>query len=107
MYVAMRKIVVKEGNADKVVEQFSKRELVRKQEGFVDVTVMKQKARGGAEEVVVLIRWESEAAWKKWEQSDAHIAGHKAKRGQPKPDYIIRSEGGRYEVQLVKEAIKS
>ncbi len=107
MFVILRKMVVTEGNADKVVEQFSNRSLVREQEGFVDLTVMKQKARRGEEEVVVIIRWESEAHWKQWEKSDAHIAGHKAKRGEAKPEYLISSEAGRYEVQVVKNAIES
>lgn len=37
---------------------------------------------------------------------DAHIAGHKENRGKPKPEYIINSEGGLYEVKTVKESAK-
>lgn len=106
MFVIIRKTVVKEGFGDKIVESFNNRELVRKQKGFVDMTVMRKKPRRGEEEVVTMIRWESEEAWKNWEKSDAHIAGHRAKMGQPKPDYIISSESDRYTVALVKEAIK-
>ena len=53
-----------------------------------------------------MIRWESEAYWKQWEKSDAHIAGHKANLGKPKPDYIVSSEGGLYEVKAVKAPAK-
>lgn len=106
MFVQMRKMVVTEGNAEKVVERFSGKGLVEQQEGFIDATVMVKKVRRGDEEVVVTIRWESEAHWKQWEKSDAHIAGHKAKLGKPKPEYIISSEGSLYEVKTVKKAVK-
>lgn len=98
----MRKMVVTEGNAEKVVERFSKRGLVAEQEGFIESTVMVKKVRRGDEEVVIMTKWESEEYWKKWEKSDAHIAGHKANLGKPKPDYIISSKGGIYEVKSVK-----
>jgi heme oxygenase (staphylobilin-producing) len=103
VFVQMRKTVVTEGNADKIVERFGGKGLIEQQEGFIDATVMVKKVRRGDEEVVVMIRWESEAHWKQWEKSDAHIAGHKAKIGQPKPEYIISSEGGVYEVKTVKK----
>ncbi|HZG71910.1 MAG TPA: antibiotic biosynthesis monooxygenase [Chondromyces sp.] len=104
MFVQMRKMIVKEGHAEQVVNRFSGEGLVEKQEGYIDTTVMVKKVRRGDEEVVVLIRWESEEHWKQWEKSDAHIAGHKAKLGQPKPEYLISSEGGVYEVKAVKTA---
>lgn len=104
MFATLRKMVVTEGNADKLVQRFSGAGIIDKQEGFVDVTVMKQKAKRGEEEIVVMMRWELEAHWKQWEQSDAHIAGHKAKQGQPKPEYIISVESGRYEIQAVRKA---
>jgi len=106
MFVQMRKMVVAEGNSEKVVERFGGKGLIEQQEGFIDATVMVKKVRRGDEEVVVMIRWESEEYWKQWEKSEAHIAGHKAKLGKPKPDYIINSEGGLYEVKTVKTAEK-
>ncbi|MBY0097143.1 antibiotic biosynthesis monooxygenase [Mesobacillus maritimus] len=102
MFVQMRKMIVTEGNSDKVVQRFGGEGLVEKQEGFIDTTVMVKKVRRGDEEVVIQTRWESEEHWKQWEKSDAHIAGHKAKLGKPKPEYIISSEGGLYEVKAVK-----
>lgn len=106
MFVLMRKTVVTEGNAEKVVSRFSGEGIIEKQPGFVDLTVMVKQVRKGDEEVVVLIRWESEEAWKNWEKSPEHIAGHKAKLGQEKPDYIISAEGSKYEVKAVKSAVK-
>jgi heme oxygenase (staphylobilin-producing) len=85
MFVQMRKMVVTEGNADQVVERFSGKGLIEEQEGFIDATIMVKKVRRGDEEVVVMIKWESEDHWKQWEKSPAHIAGHKANLGKPKP----------------------
>lgn len=94
MLVMVRKMVVTEGHADQVIKQFSSEGIIEKQEGFIDLTVMQQKARRGEEEVIVMIHWESEEYWKQWEKGDAHLAGHKAKRDQPKPEYLIRTEVG-------------
>lgn len=102
VFIMLRKMVVTEGHADQVVEKFSKKGPIEQQEGFIDLTVMKQKARRGEEAVVVMIRWESEAHWKQWEKSDAHLAGHRANRGKPKPDFLISTEVNTYEVQAVK-----
>ncbi|MED1954931.1 antibiotic biosynthesis monooxygenase [Brevibacillus centrosporus] len=104
MFVQVRKTVVTEGNADKVVARFSGEGLVEKQEGFIDSTVLVKKVSRGDEEVMVIVRWESEAHWKQWEKSDAHIAGHKANLGKPKPEYIVSSEAALYEVKSVKKA---
>ncbi|MFS0780153.1 antibiotic biosynthesis monooxygenase [Bacillus sp. 1P06AnD] len=104
MFVQLRKITVTEGHAEQVVNQFSKEGIIEKQEGFIDVTVMEKKVLRGNEEVVVMIRWESEEHWKQWEKSDAHIANHKAKRGNAKPEYIVSVEVGKYEVKAVKKA---
>jgi len=99
-------MIITEGNANQVIERFSKPGIIEEQEGFIDLTVMKKKVRRGEEEVLIQIRWESEAFWKQWEKSDVHIAGHKAKLGKPKPEYIVSSEGGLYDVQTVKTAKK-
>ncbi|MFJ7746942.1 antibiotic biosynthesis monooxygenase [Peribacillus sp. NPDC097295] len=107
MFVQMKKTVVTEGHADQVVQRFSREGLIEKQEGFVDLSVLVKKVRRGDEEVVIMIRWESEAHWKQWEKSDAHIAGHKANLGKPKPDYVVSSEGGLYEVKAIKTPVKS
>lgn len=106
LFVQMKKTIVTEGNADQVVQKFSREGLIEKQEGFVDLSVLVKKVRRGDEEVVIMIRWESEQYWKQWEKSDAHIAGHKAKLGQPKPEYVVSSEGGLYEVKAVKKAVE-
>lgn len=106
MFVQMRRTVVTEGNVDQVVERFRGEGIIEKQPGFIDLTVMVKQVRRGDEEVVVLIRWESEQDWKNWEKSEEHIAGHKAKLGKPVPEYIVSVEGGKYDVKAVKQAVK-
>jgi heme oxygenase (staphylobilin-producing) len=97
MFVQMKRIFVKEGYSGQVVERFSKRGgLLEQQPGFIDKQVLAKKVRRGDEEVLVMISWESEEDWKNWEKSPEHIAGHKAKRGTPKPDYIIESSQDLY-----------
>ncbi|RBW68782.1 antibiotic biosynthesis monooxygenase family protein [Bacillus taeanensis] len=105
MFVQVRKITVTEGNSKQVVNQFSKKGILEEQEGVIDIKVMVKKIRRGEEEVMILVNWESEDYWKQWEKSDVHIAGHKAKRNQPKPDYIINTEVAKYEVKAVKQGI--
>lgn len=107
MFVQLRRITVAEGHSDQVVERFSKAGVLDEQDGLVDVTVLVKKVRQGDEEVVVQIRWESEQHWKQWEKSEAHIAGHKANLGKPKPEYILNTEVGSYEIKAVREGVKS
>ena len=101
MFVAFRKMVIKEGYLDKITDRFGKPGILNEQEGYVDTTVMASKARRGEQEVAILIRWESEDHWKQWEKSDAHIASHAAKKGKPAPEHIISQEGSRYTIQAV------
>lgn len=98
MFYQIKRIVVKEGFSDQVVERFSKRGgLMEQQSGFLDKQVLVKKVRRGDEEILVVVRWESEQDWKNWEKSPEHIAGHKAKRGTEKPEYIVESSQDLYE----------
>ena len=100
MFIQMRRFTVTEGNAHRLIEKFSKGDSpVSKQEGFIDMTVMEKKVRRGDEEVLIMVRWQSEAHWKAWEKSPEHIAGHRAKKGQEKPDFIVNVEVSSYEVR--------
>lgn len=102
MFVETKNLIVKEGTSDKVVERFSREGAVEKSEGFVDLSVLVKKSRKGEEEVIVMIRWDSVEAWKKWELSEAHLEGHRQARGKPKPDYLISSSHHVYEVKVYK-----
>jgi heme oxygenase (staphylobilin-producing) len=100
MFIQLKSITVKEGNAEQMVERFAGEGIIEEQPGFLELHVLKKKKkqRNGDEEVMVMIRWESEEAWKSWELSEAHIAGHRANRGKPKPDFILESQQNVYQV---------
>jgi heme oxygenase (staphylobilin-producing) len=108
MFVQIRKWTVTEGNADKIIERFKKKpdqgpSLMEQREGFLGRELMVKNVRRGEEEVLMIVRWESEEAWKAWEKSPEHIAGHKSKIKEhggkpPKPEYVIAMEHGSYTV---------
>ncbi|MFC6333370.1 antibiotic biosynthesis monooxygenase family protein [Paenibacillus septentrionalis] len=104
MFVQMRKWVVTEGNSDKILKRFKKKpedgpSLIEQREGFLGRELLVKKTRRGDEEVIMMVRWESEEAWKAWEKSPEHIAGHRAKLKDgkpPQPEYIVSMEHGGY-----------
>ncbi|MFS0869212.1 antibiotic biosynthesis monooxygenase [Paenibacillus xylanilyticus] len=102
MLIQTRSMVIEKGNSDKVLERFSGPTPVVDMPGLIDFSVMVNKKSKEHEEVMVIIRWESEEAWKNWEKSDAHLQGHRNKRGQEKPAYLISTTVNMYEVQTVK-----
>lgn len=106
MFIQMKTITVTEGNADKIVERFSQESAVEKSDGFIDLSVLVKKNRRGDEEVVVMIRWESQEHWKKWTTSDAHVEGHRQSKGKPKPDFIIQTEQNLYEVKAIRSSVR-
>ncbi|MDM5189014.1 antibiotic biosynthesis monooxygenase [Bacillus sp. DX4.1] len=106
MFIETKTITVKEGTSDLVVNHFSGEGIIEKFEGFIDLSVLVKKVRRGDEEVVVMIRWESEEAWKNWETSEEHIEGHKQSRGKPKPDHILNVEHSVYYVKSSKGAVR-
>lgn len=103
MFIQMKKLIVEEGFSDQMVEKFSSEGKIEEQPGFIDLSVLKKKQRRGPEEIIVTIRWDSEESWKAWEKSDVHLAGHKAKRGKPKPEFIIESKQEVYHVLASKK----
>lgn len=103
MLIQTRTILVEPGNADKVVERFSQPGLLDKREGLIDISVMVNKRSKEQEEVVVMIRWESEEAWKNWEKSPEHIQGHRDNRGKQPPPYVRSSTVNMYEVKAVRQ----
>lgn len=108
MFVQMRRMTIKEGYLEEVTARFRKKSdkpsILEQREGFIGRELLVSKPRRGEQEIAILIRWESEAAWKAWEKSPEHIAGHKKKIAEhggkpPRPDYILHAEGGLYFVE--------
>ncbi|MDF2958322.1 MAG: antibiotic biosynthesis monooxygenase [Paenibacillus sp.] len=102
MYIETLTIVVKEGFSDQVVKRFSQEGAVEKAEGFIDLSVLAKKPRKGEEEIMVVIRWQSEALWKQWELSEAHLEGHRRERERGKPEFVVSSKSSVYEVKAMK-----
>ena len=106
MLIQTRTVVVQSGNADKVIERFTKESPMDAMEGLLDKTVMVNRRKQEHEEVVVMIRWESVDAWKNWEKSDVHIQGHRENKGKALPEYVISSMVNMYEVKAVKKGVQ-
>ncbi|HBZ81915.1 MULTISPECIES: antibiotic biosynthesis monooxygenase family protein [Brevibacillus] len=102
MMVEIKTYVVQEGFSDEIVKSFSEPGVVEKAPGFVDLSIFVQKPRKDEEEVVVMIRWESKEAWKQWELSEPHLEGHRKAREQKRPEFIISSKSGHYELKAIK-----
>lgn len=102
MLVQMRTMVVEKGSADKVVERFSQPGILDEREGLIDISVMVNKRTKEHDEVVAMIRWESEEAWKAWEKSPEHIQGHRAKKDSKPPEYMISTTVSMYVVKAVR-----
>lgn len=105
MIIEIKTIVVKPGFSDQVVERFSQPGgPITEIPGFIDLSVMVNRKKKEEEEVAIIIRWESEEAWKAWEKSPAHIEGHRQSRQNGKPEYVIGGSTNFYDVKTVKTA---
>lgn len=102
MFVMTRTIKIQKGNSDKLVARFSGESPMDSMDGLVDVSVLVNDKNKEYDEVLVLIRWESQEAWKNWEKSDAHIQGHKENRGKQPPEFIISTEVKLFDGDVVK-----
>ncbi|AMW98897.1 antibiotic biosynthesis monooxygenase family protein [Rummeliibacillus stabekisii] len=108
MFVQIRRWILTEGHANNIIDRFSKKpgegpSLIEQREGFISRELLMKNTRRGEEEVVMIIRWDSEEAWKAWEKSPEHIAGHKKQIKEhggkpPKPEYVISMENSNYTV---------
>lgn len=98
MFIQLKTIRVEVGYAETMIERFAGEGIIEQQPGFVDLSVLQKKRTRGEEEVMIVIRWESEQDWKAWETSEVHLAGHRERRGQPAPSFILDSSQAYYEV---------
>ncbi|MFD1174712.1 antibiotic biosynthesis monooxygenase [Paenibacillus puldeungensis] len=103
MFVMTRTMIIEKGNSDKVLARFSAESPIDQMDGLVDISVMINRQSKEHEEVIVVIRWESQEAWKNWEKSEAHIQGHRNSKGQQPPSFIISTTVNMYDAQVVKK----
>lgn len=103
MFIEQKTIKVKQGFADQMIEKFSSAGAMQSKEGFVECLIMKGIKNEENEEIVITVKWDSQASFTKWKTSDEHKAGHQNK---PKQDFVISGEVKLFEVKTVKEPIK-
>ncbi len=99
MIAVINRLPVKEGMADEVVERFaSGRGFVQDFPGFVSMEVLRSE---GADEVLVITRWQSQDAFDSWVHSDAFRKAHGRGGGAD----LLRGhpQMSTYEVAVVRE----
>ncbi|GGA30070.1 antibiotic biosynthesis monooxygenase [Paenibacillus physcomitrellae] len=101
MLIQTRIFKLAKGHAEDMAAKFSQESPVDGFAGLIDRTVMVNSRNKEYDEVMVMIRWESSEAWKNWEKSDVHLAGHRAKRGNNDPDYVLDKKVAMYETYAV------
>ena len=98
MLIQTRTTKVQKGFADKLLENFTADRPMDQMEGLIYRTIMVNTRNKDYDEVMVMIRWESKEAWKNWEKSPEHIAGHRNRKDHQKPEYVIEASVSMYEV---------
>lgn len=103
MYVVTNTTQIRKDEGYKLVDRFNKVGKVEYMEGFLGLEVMLADKLKDYDEVSVVTRWESEAAFKNWVQSDAFKESHSHKGG--KPDYIISNKITFQDVRVTRNPI--
>ncbi|MCM3112707.1 heme oxygenase [Lederbergia lenta] len=91
---------ITKGNGEKLIERFNKVGKVEFMDGFLGLEVMFTKNLRDYDEVSVVTRWETEAAFKNWTKSDAFRESHSKREV---PEYIIENKISFYDVKVVRD----
>ncbi|CAM4404833.1 heme oxygenase (staphylobilin-producing) [Paenibacillus endophyticus] len=102
MFIQVRTIEVQKGHSQQIVDDFGQKSHIDGMEGLIDINIMVNRKAKDSEEVVILVRWESEDAWKNWEKDPVHLAGHRNRKDEEKPSFIIHSSVSMYDVKKIK-----
>lgn len=103
MYIVTNTTKIKKDEGYKLVNRFDKTGKVESMEGFLGLEVMLTDKLKEHDEVSVVTRWEDEAAFKNWVQSDAFKEAHSHKGG--KPDYIISNKVTFHTVKVTRDPL--
>ncbi len=99
MIAVINRLPVKEGMADRVVERFARGQgFVQDFPGFLSLEVLRS---DGADEVVVITRWQDKEAFDTWVRSEEFKLAH----GRGGGTGLLRGhpQMGTYEVSVVRE----
>ncbi|MGL4521420.1 MAG: antibiotic biosynthesis monooxygenase [Bacilli bacterium] len=98
MFIQMKTFQIEKGNAERFIERFAGEGIIEKQPGFISLSVLEQLRTKEADEVKIMIMWENESDWKAWEKSPIHIQGHRERKNDQKPSFILDSNQSYYNV---------
>ena len=104
MYIVTNTTKIRKDEGYKLVDRFDKVGKVEYMEGFLGLEVMLADKLKDYDEVSVVTRWENEAAFKNWVQSDAFKESHSHKGGG-KPDYILSNKISFQNVRVTRNPI--
>ena len=99
MYIESKTFLVKQGFGEQLLKKFSGNGPISQAEGFVELNVLRNIKKGDTEEIIVLTKWESQAAYTNWKKSDTHKAGHQSST-QKRPEHILDVKMGVYAVEV-------
>lgn len=95
MFIEVKNIVTKPGFGEKQAEMFTKGSIVSEQPGFVRLEAG-YKTYPDKDDVIVIIYWNSQDDYLNWKKSDAHLAGHKKRKGVP--EHILERSSRSFEL---------
>jgi len=103
MYIVTNTSKIKPGESHKLVTRFDKEGQIEKMPGFLGLEVMVTDKLEEYDEVTVSTKWEDEASFQHWMDSDAFKQAHSYKGGRP--DYIISNKIDYFDVKIVRQPI--
>ena len=85
MFIATNRLQAAQGRGHELEARFSQRNGVQAQPGFLGFELWKLRTEEAHEEYLVLTRWESEAHFRAWTESEAFRQAHSG----PRADFLI------------------
>ncbi len=103
MYIVTNITKINKGEGYKLVNRFDKVGKIESMDGFLGLEVLMTEKLDDHDEVSIVTRWDSEAAFSNWTKTDAFKESHRHKGG--KPDYIISNKIAYYDVKVTRNPI--
>lgn len=103
MYIVTNITKINKGEGYKLVNRFDKVGKIESMDGFLGLEVLMTEKIDDHDEVSIVTRWDSEAAFSNWTKTDAFKESHRHKGG--KPEYIISNKIAYYDVKVTRNPI--
>lgn len=105
MYIVTNQVKIRKNEGHKLVKRFDKTGKIEMMPGFLGLEVLQRDKLENYDEVSIVTRWESEAAFKNWTNSQEFKDSHRHEGG--KPEYIISNQILYHSVEVVRNPIQS